>query len=403
MRSNVALLVTLLLVAAGVLAPVGVGAGATPAETNPLIVSVNNTANSLAIPADEVRRTGDATDGLSLGTAIADGTGTFQSDFVRISFKRSYENAETEREKTAAIRSAADRIERRSRVLERRDRRAIGAFANGTMTVGEFTRERARINGKAERLEAAIERVRNTASTDNSYSLSTRLEDRLVTLTVKLETLQGPVSDHVTAASSGDVRSQNIYAEVSDSGYTLAYVTEDVYVRETYLGDERRPNGTDTFRQGSGPGTSAADLRGYELYPWMVNHSVSPNTFGFGSSGIYRFTSGELTAYIDGNTTNVFREAQRHKLAAMPTSRSRSNVNGTLRLRVNETYQTGPMEISLVRNGTGEPANGTVWVDGRSKGTTGPDGHLWIVEPRGANRVQVTTADNETVAIALPS
>jgi len=197
-----------------------------------------------------------------------------------------------------------------------------------------------------------------------------------------------------------------IYAETSGDGYTLAYVTDDYYVRETYLGAERDENATDTFTQADVPRGNAARLRGYELYPWVTNHSLSPAVQGLGRSGIYRFTAdftdGELTAYIDGGTTSVFRESQRHKLSAMPVSNTITATNDSLDMRVNKTYESGPLHVDLSHNETALPENATVRVNGDPVGHTGTDGSLWIVEPRGPDRITATTAENETVSVYLP-
>lgn len=406
MRRSPALLVALLLLVSGVFAPVGVGAD-DAAQTNPLIVPMNDTANYLTVPDGDVTRTGSTSGGLALATAIDGDTATLQSTFVRTSFERAFEQAETNSERQAAVQTAADRIERRQRSLERRNRVAVQMYANGSLSAGEFSRERARIHQTAKQLRTTIQRVDTVARSSDTYSPSARLRVRLADLSGELEVLQGPVSDHVSRASAGRTTGQHVYAEASADGYTLAYVTDDTYVRETYLGDERDENATDTFAEADVPRGNAARLRGHELYTWVSNNSLSPTIHGLGRSGIYRFTAdftdGELTAYIDGATTNVFREAQRHKLSTMPVSNTVTNTNNTLDMRVNKTYETGPLHVELTRNSSAVPINGTVTVDGEPVGQTGEDGSLWIVEPRGPDRIRATTADNETVSVFLPS
>lgn len=406
-RSSVLLVSLILLVGASAVVPASVGADETPAETYPRIVTTNGSANYLALPADEVSRTGTATNGLSLSTAIASDTATLDSDLTRITFEQSFEEATTDAKRRTVIRDTADRVEQRKASLQHRDRAVIRGYTNGSLTAAEFVRERARIHNAAEQLQTTIQRVDRIARTDDRFSLSTPQKARLAALAAELEVLQGPVSDHIDSAAAGKTPGQMIYAEASDDGYTIAYVTDDTYVRETYLGDERKPNETDTFTTGNQPAINLATNRGYALYPWVTNHSVSPNSYGpFGSSGIYRFTvdfsNGELTAHLDGATTNVFRESQRHGIAAIPVSDSYSKANGSLHARVNQTYDTGPTKLSLTRDGTDTPVNGTVTVDGKPVGHTGDDGTLWFVEPRGPVSVEATT-DDENVTVYLPS
>ncbi len=407
MRRNALLLLLALLLVGGLLAPAGVGADDTVAEPNPLIVPMNDTANYLAIPGEEVRQRGTAANGLELGTAFAAGTYSLQSEHTRISFEQDFRRVDSDAEKTAVVRSVVDRADRRTEQLQRRDRAAIRAHANGSLSTAAFTRERAQIHAEADRLQSTIQRVDRVARDDDTYSLPVTVQARLANIGGELEVLQGPVSGHVAQTSAGQAARQNVYAETSADGYTMAYVTNDSYVRETYLGDERRPNATDRFATGDEPRINALNSRGHELYPWATSGPFSPSNQALGTSGIYRFSvdfaNGELTSYIDGNTTDVFREAQRHKLSEMHVTNTITNTNDTLQVRVNKTYQTGPLHVELARNDTGVPINGTVTVDGEPVGNTGDDGSLWLVEPSGPDRVRVTTSDNETVGVYLPS
>lgn len=404
MRRSSALLVSLLLASA--FAPMGVGAD-NAAETNPLAVSQNDTANYLTVSNGEVTRTAMTTDGLSLSTAVDGGTSSLQSEFILVSFKQSFERATTDAEKTAAIRTTADDVEGRHESLQQRNRAAVRAYANGSISASEFTHERARIHALTTGLRNSIRRIDTIARSEDGYSPSASLRIRLANITGELEILQGPVSDHVGQAAGGETDGQRLYAEATGDGYTLAYVTEDAYARETYLGDERDAEATDTFEEADAPRANAARLRGYELYPWVANNSLSPTVQGLGTSGIYRFTadytSGELTAYIDGGTTEVFRESQRRKLSAVQFSNSISATNGSLGVGVNETYDSGPLKIEVTNSNTGLSMNGVVVVDGEPVGETGADGTLWIVEPRGETRITVMNADDETATIFLPS
>jgi len=109
-----------------------------------------------------------------------------------------------------------------------------------------------------------------------------------------------------------------------------------------------------------------------------------------------------LTAYLDGGTTNVFRESQRQSIAAVPTSDSVTARNDTVWVRVNKTYETGPMSVNVFENGTGRPLNATVSLNGQPLGQTGSDGLIWLVEPRSGVPITVSTSSGTTVAFRLP-
>lgn len=406
MRRSSALLVSLLLLVAGVLAPVGAGAG-DATQINPRIVSMNDTANYLTVPSEDAMRNEMTGAGLSLTTAVHGDTAMLQSEHLRLSFEQSFEAAESGTEKRAAIRNSADTVERRLERLERRDRAAVTAYANGSMTAAEFTRERARVHREAEHLQETADRIRIVARNDNSFSLSVRRGSRLRGLSGELEAIQGPVSGHVARLAGEEAPGQHIYVDAAGDSYTLAYVTSDTYVRETYLGSEHNRNETEPSTADAITSQNGALDRGNELYPWVDNHSVSPSVQYLGSSDNFKYsaqhTSGELTAYLASSTGNVFRESQRHKLSAMPVGNTVTSTNGTLALTVNKTYEGGPLRVQLTRNDTGVPINGSVALNGERVGETGGDGSLWIVEPRGPDRIEVRAADNESVSVYLPS
>ncbi|MFB6308422.1 MAG: hypothetical protein ABEH35_03750, partial [Haloarculaceae archaeon] len=162
---------------------------------------------------------------------------------------------------------------------------------------------------------------------------------------------------------------------------------------------------TDQFTQGDTHRINAANTRAFELYPWVTNHTVSPTSRALGRTGIYRFhadhTQGELTAYIDGGTTNVFRESQRLDPTSMLTGGNVTRTGTAVRVRVNRSHPTGPMRVSLSNPSTGVAVNGTVHINGQPVGTTGDDGHLWVIEPRGSTVVNATTDDGQSVTVTL--
>jgi hypothetical protein len=395
-------LLALLLAVAGVVAVAG---ATSPAANTYGMTAQNGSANYLSVPDADVARGETVQADLSLGTALATETTALETRHERLTFRRALSAAENESAKTAVIRRTAGRIERQNARLRARDATNIARFANGSTSERSFVRERARISSEAQSLQHFVSSIRSQARTDDAYSLSTTLSGRLASLAGELEGMQGPVSASVGGSAAGETQALTVYAEASDTGYTLAYVTPDAYHRETYLGQERRPNGTSTFADSDQPPLNAAHNRGFELYPWVTNNSVSPNSFGLGLSGIYRFsvdfTNGEVTAYLDGSTTNAFREGQRQNLAGIPRSTSTRVENDSLALRVNRTFETGPMSVSVTRPEVARTVNASVSIDGEQVATTGADGRVWVVEPRDASTVTVETAANESARLSL--
>ena len=183
----------------------------------------------------------------------------------------------------------------------------------------------------------------------------------------------------------------------------LSTVDDGAYYREAYLPGERN-------------NTTASELAGIQdvidrvqtSYPWAWNHSSSTTSDGDRRAGIYAFTlyhdQGVLTTYLNQTSGQVFAEDQRLELSSVPTATPVTGRNDDLRLRVNRTYPTGPLELSL-STVDGDPADGQVTIGNQSVGATGSDGRLWTVAPRenltvvartGEGTVRVTT--NATVA-----
>jgi heat shock protein HtpX len=149
----------------------------------------------------------------------------------------------------------------------------------------------------------------------------------------------------------------------------------------------------------------AADDRAAELYTWLYERQRPSFTY-YGTSGIYELTAshpnGELTAYLDGGTTNVFYEEQTRNLEDVQTSDTATATNGTLRVTVQRSTETGPLLVTASDADTDATVDGTVTIDGQRVGETGSDGALWTVEPSGDYAVTVTSDERETT-VTVPA
>lgn len=406
MRRNAALLVSALLVATGALGPAPAGADASLQRTTDqmdapsAVVSVNGSANYLRVPAGDVRRWEYAGANLDVSTAFAADTTRLRAAHATTAFERSFDRAETRENRTAVIRDLVDRLEQEADALHRQNREATRAFAEGSISAERFARQRAQIQAEARELESVRQRVSDVVGDTSDYSLPHGVYVRLRALEGTLAYLRGPASGHVgRLAAGGGV--DRVYVESSADGYTMAYVTDGQYVRETYLAGQRNASAADQFNAaGRSPG-QAAYSRGNELYPWAESRPPTPSIQGWTPIHVYQyrvdFQGGSIVAYLDGGTTNVFREAQQRRLSSMEFTDTVAATNDTLRLRINRTFPTGPMQVRLVRNGTGSPVDGTVTVGGRELGRTGQDGTMWAVQPSEPVAINATTAAGRNV------
>ena len=141
-----------------------------------------------------------------------------------------------------------------------------------------------------------------------------------------------------------------------------------------------------------------------ERYPWASNNSRHTEVSGDRRTGASRVTlfhnHGQLTVFVNQSSGRVFAEHQRKALSAMPTTNTATATEGRLRLRVNRTRSTGPLEISLATP-TGEPIDGNVTINGRGVGRTGTDGQLWTIAPQKTVTIGVR-ANDRSLRIRIP-
>jgi hypothetical protein len=84
----------------------------------------------------------------------------------------------------------------------------------------------------------------------------------------------------------------------------------------------------------------------------------------------------------------------------VPTAPAVAASEAGLRVAVNRTYATGPLNVSVTAAGSGEPIDATVSIEDRTVGRTGSKGYLWAISLRGT--INVTVADgNRTATVRL--
>jgi len=402
MRSVPAALAALLLVLS-LVGPVA----ATHQQARPVaaIEPVADTTNQLAIPGDEIRRTEYGETEIDVGAAVEAGSRDLHHQHDVRSFQRRYETLDSAAAKQAAVSEVIQRVLDRERELSNQQATALRRYANGEISADTLLRTRALVDTEARRLVRTLDQIKQLVSFDSAYDLQRQAEVDLEDAKGRLVVLQGPVGQRsYEAVISGSAQRAPVYIESSRTGYVLATVADDRYVREAHLANERRPNATDQFVTSEQNVVIAANERAAELYPWLYEQQQGPSLTGYGTSGIYKLTAdhanGRLVTYIDGGTTNVFHELQYRPLSTVEDGDTAGNVSAGVRLTLTRSVPTGPMLVAVTDNTTSEPLRGTVRVDGRVVGTTGEDGRLWTVEPRGRYTVTLTTAGGTNVTVA---
>ncbi|WP_336330310.1 MULTISPECIES: DUF7096 domain-containing protein [unclassified Haloarcula] len=382
---------------------------ASPAQTAdgsdqlPQVTVVDNTTNHLTIPASDVRSTTYNQSSIDVGVAVAAGSSDLRSDYATTTFERKFFQQDSEAARDRLVDETLTNIESKRTSLEQRNQIAIQQYASGAITAREFLRQRALLDAESRQLATRLDRIRATAGTAPDYSLSPNQRFRLENNRGVLKTSRGPISQRISAETAGNTEPNTVYVEVSSEGYMLSTVVDGRYTRETYLGQDREQTAIDQFAR-TNDSLRAVNTRAETLYPWLYSEQY-PSVQTYGRSAIYQIqadhSNGQLTAYLDGGTTNVFYETQHLELTTVDRSEVATNVNQSVRVRVEQSFESGPLLVTVSDNSTGSTADATVRINGKRIGTTGTDGSLWTVEPRGEYTVTVTTQDGDRVQVPV--
>ncbi|EMA17704.1 hypothetical protein C435_11129 [Haloarcula marismortui ATCC 33799] len=369
----------------------------------PQVTPVDNTTNHLAIPASDVRSTTYNRSSIDVGVAVAAGSSDLRSDYATTTFERQFFQQDSETARDRLVDETLTDIESQRTSLEQRNEAAIQQYANGVITATEFLRQLALIDAESRQLATRLDRIRATAGTAPDYSLSPAQRFRLENNRGVLKTYRGPISQRISAETAGETEPNAVYVETSLEGYMLSTVSDGQYTRETYLGQDREQTAVDQFAQ-TNDSLGAVNTRAENLYPWLYSEQY-PSVQTYGRSAIYQIQAdhpnGRLTAYLDGGTANVFYETQTLDLTTVDRSEVATNVNQSVRVRVQQSFESGPLLVTVIDNSTGSTDDATVKINGKRIGTTGTDGALWTVEPRGEYTVTAITQDGDRVRVPV--
>ncbi|MWG34645.1 DUF7096 domain-containing protein [Halomarina oriensis] len=365
---------------------------------DPNVGCVDNSSNYLSLNASDVVTISQNDTTLDVSTAVATDVEATTRSFSVEAFTNAY-RATPREDRRAVVERYGNELENRTADLRERERDALRAYNDGDITAEEYLRTLAEIDAKADVLWELSFDVRNRWQAATGQ----RNRDPYAGVRADLFALRSPVRDEIQAAYSGDRERLQVHLTTTDTGFSLAtYLadgTQQVYVRETYLGSVRRVStGDDRY----GDDIYDALDRVRTLYPWTLSSTNElPDLNGYG--GAYRadktHPQGRTTVFLDGQSGRVFADHQRSILDRLPVRyTAETNASNGLTVGLGQTHRGGPLNVT-VTDETGERVPANVTIDGRPVGETGDDGELWTVTPYGNSFVVRAEHDGETVTI----
>jgi len=366
----------------------GLGSALSAAGTAPQeVVSVNDSVSYVVPDTANVTRQGYGEASLDVGATIAADAERLQARHDELVYG-SLDLAQTEQAQRA-VGVLEERVER----IERRHEQLLGNYSDGDISTGTLLTELTRLEVAATQHREALDRLREA-------ELPSDVRNRLSAISVEPTLLRQPVTERVVAAKTGRMDPVGVYVASAPGSLVAATVVGDRYVRQVTLRDERVPSGEDQFATGSTPRAQAAADRGSSLYS-----TPADTVRGFAGTSVYQFSAnhslGELSAYLDGTTTNPYHAHQFKQPVFNIPAETSSSTSESFRLNVQHTNATGPMAISLLGSDTGQFTPVTVFVDGDRAGTIEGNRQLWTIQPIGEFTVTAETADGETVSVTV--
>ncbi|MFA9502107.1 hypothetical protein ACERIM_04920 [Natrinema sp. H-ect1] len=357
--------------------------------------TVNNTTNRLSL--DETSRSEYADYGSDLGAALASADDEIRVDHAQYTtVDQGFDDA-TAAERRELLQNGYERLVAQSKALEERERRAVRAHASNELSSAQLLQVLLRNHREAAVLSEAFAELNERSEQVQDFSLSVSDErDKLEMHRTKIR------SQLDSAYRYGDsVNGNVILIETSQNGFVLSLLG-DSYVREAVRFDNRNASQSTQFED---------ILDAYDhargLYPWAYETVQSPSFNEYTTVKLYKINNnhdqGDLEAYLDGGTGDIYREVQILDRTSLPNKNNTTAVKNGLKLSIMETKANGPATVVVNDSETGDPVSATITIDGFAVGTTDDDGGLWYVPPGDEYELRAETADGASASVILSS
>ncbi|MGM0591114.1 MAG: DUF7094 domain-containing protein [Halobacteriota archaeon] len=376
-----------------------------PRATDPIVgnSSINETALNrsprvLDIPASSVQRSAVTQQAIDLGPALGFATNATHARLQTLVVVERIESAPTPNRRQQLILGEVNEIEQRAISLNSFQQETIQSYSTGSITSRELLVDFARLDAEAAALDERREVLADLADDTEDFSLD---QGRLASLERELDTFRGPVRSYAVDVLRGDALPTRFYVATGSQSVVLTTIADDTYIREAYRGDLRNRD------QGSLDPENALNVTA-QSYPFIWDTKQN-NTEVVGSGGSYLVSithvRGDLEAFVDSGSHQVFKEVQQRPLETMGEGEAVSDTKDGLRLTANRTYAGGPLRIRLTEVDTSDPVNANITVGPSGEestlvGKTGADGELWTISLDGPTTITAVRG-NSVVLLTL--
>ncbi|WP_380675244.1 DUF7094 domain-containing protein [Salinigranum sp. GCM10025319] len=369
--------------------------GAGPVEQTAQVQSVTERNTTSVLLLDGETTTGYARSTVNIAPVIDATRGVVGIELRQRVVTNRLRSASTTDRRRQVLRQETERLAEEVAELQRAEERALARYERDEISDEELLRVLASVDTEARRADELVSVLQDEAS---QVQFLTATSDQLQSLQVELATMYGPVRQHAGQVFRGEAPPTRVHVTVAGEAVALSVIRGNTYIREATVPANLDLGSSDQFAS-----ESEVITRIGELYPWAwTSDTSSVRTYTNFENGFYRInvdhTHGQLTSYVDGSTQNVFREIQYKSVNRMPAGPSVAETENGTTARVNQSFVGGPVEVRATDAISGDPVQGTVYVDGAAVGRT-VNGGLWVLGPAGQYEVTVAgEAGNVTVS-----
>ncbi|OVE85065.1 DUF7096 domain-containing protein [Natronolimnobius baerhuensis] len=346
----------------------------TAAQTTP--VEIENTTNQLSLTGD-IRGSHAETE-TDFSAVLAGVTTQLQVDHeTYVLSEHTFTQADDERQ-TAMVESAYDRLKDRINTLEEREREAVQDHAVGEISDAELIQVLLQNYQEATTIEETLDELdtRDDLLTESALSSQQLRADRTL---LDFHTTSIRTNLDMATGMEESSESYEFRIQTSQDGYRLSQLDGRTYTTEIVRFDNRNADAPNQYQS-----TDQAMDQATGYYPWANEHGTS-DFHDRSQETLYwldiAHDEGQLNAYLDGGTGDIYREMQDISANSLPITETETKSYPGLELTLNKTPVTGPSELTVVDTNTGEPVQSTVEVDGVELGETDEDGSISYLPP----------------------